>query len=186
MSGGRRARRRLEAAVVVGAVAVVLHAASVRIERLQADAERAAMERVVAELRTAVAMADALDAARVARGAAPRLHEGANPVDLLTRPPRNYAGAFRDADPSEVPGGRWFFDESRQTLVYRVLHADQFEGGADGVTRARFKIATSSSDGDAEGAARSGVGPRRALTLRAVEPWRWRDGRSANQERNEG
>lgn len=141
------------------------------------------MEHVVARMRTALALSRA---AHAVGAEAPHVRAGGNPVELLTRPPWNYVGRFRDVHASEVPEGRWFFDESRGVLVYRVKHADAFRGGAVGVARARFRVA-GAHDGDGKGdAKRSGVGSRRVLTLRVVEPYRWLGPHDEEDERKEG
>lgn len=162
--------RRLGTTIAAAVAACIVAVALARVEALQAEAEAASVEHLVAQLRTALAIAEA---AAAAREEPDTFVAGGNPVALLDRVPWNYVGSFREIHPSDVPEGHWFFDELQQTLVYRVRHADAFHGGADGVPRARFKIVGSSASNAPDAAPHSEGGLRGGLMLRAVEPYRW-------------
>ena len=159
----------LEMVVVVVLIGVLLTIAIDRLIRLQALAERVAMNQVLGGLRSALTLELAQ---HIVQGRTADLSTlaRANPTRWLVRPPGNYAGAFADPDPTRIAGGRWYFNTKDRWLVYRVAHAADFRTALPGPPRIRFKVWLVYSDNPGDGV-RNGevVGVR----LGPVEPYRW-------------
>ena len=107
----------VELLVVICIVALLFAIALDRLLRYQELGERAAMEQNIAAMNVALTMKFA--ALVVAgRGEAIQKEAGANPVDLLARPPGNYLGALYLPQPGSVPARSWYFDRASGDLVY--------------------------------------------------------------------
>jgi hypothetical protein len=63
----------------------------------------------------------------------------ANPIDWLMEPPPGYRGEFRAPQPA-VPRGSWYFDATRNELVYVPILDAHLEPLADGSKRLRFRV----------------------------------------------
>ncbi len=161
----------LENFLVLILVAVLAAIAFNHFITLRVEAERVAMEQVLAELRVAIlqhalhlkASGESIDAANT------------NPVTWLPQPPPNYLGELAGPDPANIPAGQWYFDTRDQLLVYRVDHEAYFDSPLAGPARARFKLVTDTADTLRNG--RLEAAPRDALdmNIKAVEPYTWRD-----------
>ena len=121
--GGQRGINRLEFAVcvaVIGLAATVLLGAALYYEEL---GEKTEVDLTILNIRAGLRyqVAD-----RMINGGMNELAalEGSNPVRWLERPPRNYVGQRRSADPEGIDGGQWCFDPDRRELHYRPrLHS---------------------------------------------------------------
>lgn len=91
-------------------------------QRVQALAERAAVQTTLGALRTALVMHHLQDKVQSTPSAPlPALH---NPFDALERLPVNYAGLVRSRDVSATAPGQWVFDTACRCVGYKPLHAD--------------------------------------------------------------
>src|SRR3989442_5369371 len=107
----------MELVVVVSIVALLIAVALDRLLRFQELGERTAMEQNIAAINVALTMKFAALVA-AGRGQAIENEVGANPVDLLARPPANYLGALYAPNPASLPPCSWYFDRQSGDLVY--------------------------------------------------------------------
>jgi hypothetical protein len=136
------AAHKLQYALLVVALALLLGMATTRIASLRVAAEQLAFEHAVAALRANVTAAatrlilhrDPQALARLARG---------NPVALLPGPPVNYAG--ERAGETGVAPGHWYFDTAGRQLVYLPRFPEGFAGGRG---RVALRINFRDRDGD--------------------------------------
>jgi hypothetical protein len=154
--------------VVICIVAVLVTVLIDRLVRIAELAEKTAMEQNLAAINVALTMKfAALVTAR--RGGEIRREVGANPIDLLARPPENYLGELAAADPSRLPTRSWYFDRATGELVYlpaRTRYLDAPSG-------LRFRVTLT------EPAARPGQAPLDELAqpfIRPVGAYRWEFG----------
>ena len=63
-----------------------------------------------------------------------------NPVNWLQERPGNYSGEFFSDAYARVAPGNWYFDLTRQELVYVIDLADNFKPGSDGRKWVRFRV----------------------------------------------
>jgi len=98
-------------------VAMLFGVALDRLWRYQELAERTALEQNLAAINVALTMKFA---ALVAAGRAEAIagEIGANPVDLLTRPPANYLGELFAPTAGSLPPRSWHYDRQSGDLVY--------------------------------------------------------------------
>jgi prepilin-type N-terminal cleavage/methylation domain-containing protein len=164
----RRGFTLIELAVVVCVVALLFGVALGRLMRFQELGERTAMEQNIAAINVALTMKFA---ALVAAGRGPAIEAevGANPVDLLARPPENYLGALFMPAAGELPPRSWYFDRATGELVYvpgRTRYLTEPPGAHNGL---RFHIALS----DPSPRAADGVRELRQAFIQPREPYRW-------------
>ncbi|WP_395407831.1 hypothetical protein ACHMW6_14710 [Pseudoduganella sp. UC29_106] len=121
----QRGAGRLEFAVVVAVLGVLMTVFLQRVQFYQAEAEQAAMQTVVAQLRTALAVKVG---ARYLRGENQKLSLLAeeNPMTWLERLPPNYAGEYDGAKPGNLLSGHWYFDSHSKTLTYLLNKRNYF------------------------------------------------------------
>jgi hypothetical protein len=83
------------------------------------EAERVSVLRVEGQLRSTLMMEAAR---RIVRGESASLSElhGTNPVKFLLDPPKNYVGERLRREIEQVPSRRWYYEQDRQRLVYRL------------------------------------------------------------------
>lgn len=109
----------VELAVVVVCIGILSGILLDRALPLIGLAERTAFEQVRGQLSSALL----LEAAeRIARGESATLaaYEGANPMELLLKPPSNYLGTVADPAHQTMPRRSWYFDPSTGALFYRA------------------------------------------------------------------
>lgn len=150
------------ALVVIGVLATVLLS---RIWLYQAEAERAALQLTVANLRSALQI-------RVAQGKLPggtlnlTMLAEENPFAWLKSKPVNYAGEYFSPSDQDIGAGNWCFDRSDKSVVYLLNIPESF---LDAQTkRLKFKVKLLrllNTSGDAENAA----SPVSGLTFEQVK-----------------
>ena len=113
----RRGFTLIELMVVVCVVALLFGIALDRLLRYQELGERTVMEQNIAAMNVALTMKFAALVA-AGRGEAIRQEAGANPVDLLARPPENYLGVLSSPSPEGLPPRSWYYDRISGDLVY--------------------------------------------------------------------
>ena len=164
-----------ELLVVTCIVAVLAVALLNRVSFYQEQAEKAAMEQVVAALQSALTlqMASLMTGGRESE--ADKLTTE-NPMNWLAKKPANYAGEFFDPAPQAVAPGNWIFDLKSRNLIYVIDRGNFFTPGKDGVKWIRLHVNL------VQDYIPSGGGKRRrpALSGAVIEPvesYRWFDRR---------
>lgn len=136
----RRGFTLVELIVVICVVALLFGVALDRLMRYQELGERTAMEQNIAAMNVALTMKFA--ALVVAgRPAAIEKEAGANPIDLLARPPENYLGALYAPPPGELPRRSWYFDTQAGDLVYVPSRARYLTEPPNALNGLRFRVA---------------------------------------------
>ena len=109
----------LELVVVIALIGTLISVAATRLLPYIDEAERVAVLRVEGQLRSSINMEAAK---RIVRGQSASLTDldGSNPVKFLLEPPKNYVGERLQQDNEQVPARRWYFEQDRQRLVYRL------------------------------------------------------------------
>jgi prepilin-type N-terminal cleavage/methylation domain-containing protein len=109
----------LELVVVIAMIGTLVAVAVTRLLPYIDEAERVAVLRVEGQLRSSINMEAAK---RIVRGQSATLSdlEGSNPVKYLLEPPKNYVGEYLQSDIEQAPTRRWYFEQDRQRLVYRL------------------------------------------------------------------
>ena len=151
-------------------VCIVALCAALLLDRLrfyQEAAEKAVMEYTVATVKSALQLQVA---ALLVRGEEKKIGAlaRANPVDWLMEPPTGYRGEFRAPQPA-VPRGSWYFDATRNELVYVPNIDAHLERLADGSKRLRFRVRLSfdPAEPDSEGRRFAAMG------VEPVTPYIW-------------
>jgi prepilin-type N-terminal cleavage/methylation domain-containing protein len=164
----RRGFTLVELLVTICIVGILFGIALDRLMRFQELGERTAMEQNLASINVALSMKFAALVA-AGRGQAIEKEIGANPVDLLARPPENYLGALYAPVPESVPTRSWYFDRQSGDLVYvpgRTRYLTEPAGASNGL---RFHIALSEASPRKE----EGITELRQAFIRARQPYRW-------------
>jgi general secretion pathway protein G len=171
---GLRGRRRpstgltlIELIVVICIIGVSAALLLYRLRFYQEAAEKAAMEYTVAVVKSALALQVA---AMLIHGEERNIESlaGANPVSWLREPPRGYRGEFRAPQPA-VPRGSWYFDMTRNELVYVPELDDHLERQPDGSKRLRFRVRLDFEPTEPN----SGLKRITALRMEPVRPYAW-------------
>lgn len=162
----------LEMAIASGMIAGLVAIAIYYLAGLRVDAERTALESTVGSLRSAlgIKVAEFISKGDVA---GIRTLEGSNPMERLAERPKTYVGVLAGADRDRVAGGRWYFDANERVLVYRVINAANFAGGAGPPARARFQVKLLFKDANSDGAYDQAVDELEGVRLAVLEPYRW-------------
>jgi len=140
----------------------------------QEAAEKAAMERTVNALRSAI---DIKVATLIARGRASEIADlaRANPVDLLSDKPTDYAGEYYHLATIELAPGHWYYDLEDRQLVYVVEHGAHFTPDKQGRKWVRYRTALV-HDGSMPRTAESESGQAAGALLKEVESYVWKPG----------
>lgn len=126
-----------EFCVVASLLAVLLTVLAQRLVFYQEQAERIAVETTVSNMRTGLySMVAHLYMSN--RGDEIAALAGRNPVIWLDRKPPNYQGEYDAPGPAEVIPGSWYFDRTRQHLVYIFAKGKSFSSAAS--ERLYFKV----------------------------------------------
>lgn len=159
----------IELTVVICIVAVLAAVLLERFLRLQELAEKTAMEQNLAAINVALTMKFAA-LVTAHRGREISREVGANPVDLLARPPENYLGELAKPDVVSLPGRSWYFDRASGELVYIPGRTRFLTEPLDAPSGLRFRVMLS------EPAQRPGEAPLNELAqpfIRPVVAYRW-------------
>jgi prepilin-type N-terminal cleavage/methylation domain-containing protein len=158
----------IELLVVICVVALLFVIALDRLLRYQELAERTAMEQNLAAINIALTSKFAALIA-AGRGEVIAAEAGANPVNLLARPPENYLGELYSPPPDSLAPRSWYYDRQSGDLIYvpgrtRYLSAPEPRNGL------RFRVMLT------EPAPAPGGAPVRELRqpyIAARLPYRW-------------
>ena len=158
----------IELLVVVSAIAMLFGVALERLLKYQELAERTAMELNLSAINVALILKFA---ALVSSGRAEQIEKevGANPVQVLVRPPENYLGELYAPDPASLPKSSWHYDLRSREFVYvpnraRFLSIPQPAAGGN----LRFRIVLTETS-DEPGAPRE----IRQPFIAPVAPYQW-------------
>jgi general secretion pathway protein G len=127
----------LELMVVVSIVGVLSAALMNRIWFYQEQAEKAAMEQTVGNIRSALALKFADLIVQGKMNEAPDMLNQ-NPMIYLAQRPGNYAGEYFAPAREDVVSGHWYFDLQNRNLIYSINNKAHFKS-EDG-DRIRFQI----------------------------------------------
>jgi len=160
----RRKQHHLLDIIIVALCAVLL------LERLrfyQEAAEKAVMEYNVGAVKSALQLRVA---ALLVHGEERKIESLArvNPMDWLMEPPPGYRGEFRAPQPA-VPRGSWYFDATRNELVYVPNLDAHLERLADGSKRLRFRVRLDFEPAESDSGRRQITGMR----IEPVTPYTW-------------
>ena len=128
----------LELVVVIIIISILGLFALDRFWSLRVAAERAAVQQVVGNIRSALGLEVARYALENRLAELPRL-DGSNPMPLLAQTPRSYLGEL-SPDPATLAEGSWYFDPTTKTLNYRVTYRENFSSPADESAWIRWRI----------------------------------------------
>ena len=129
----------VELMVVICIVALLMGIALDRLQRYQELGERTAMEQNIAMMNVALTMKFAALVA-AGRGQTIKTEAGANPVDLLARPPENYLGALHSPPVETLPPRSWYFDRDSGDLVYLPGRTRYLTEPLDAINGLRFRV----------------------------------------------
>lgn len=158
----------VELVVVVCVVALLLGVALDRLMRYQELGERAAMEQNLAAINVALTMKFAALVIG-GRGGAIEKEVGANPVDLLARPPENYLGALYAPEPESLPRRSWYYDRESGDLVYVPSRARYLSAPPDALEGLRFRVALTEASPRKD----EGLRELRQAVIRPRRPYTW-------------
>lgn len=128
-----------ELAVVASIIAMLVSVLMHRISSYQEEAELAAVERLVATLRSALTMRTGALLVANRQRELPTLLEQ-NPIAWLAQKPRNYLGEYYSPDVTEFPRGNWYYDSSAKTLVYLSNSGETLSGGWPNLLKFKLKL----------------------------------------------
>lgn len=125
---------------LVVAIIIISTLGAVLLDRMlyyQEAAEKAAMERFVGILRSALQLQIA---ERLLNGQGAEIVSlaGDNPINWLVEPPANYLGERFDPAPNEIAKGSWYFDLKERHLVYVMTRGAHFTPNPRGRKDVRY------------------------------------------------
>lgn len=128
----------LELSVAIVVISILAATMLQRLFYVQEYAEKAAMESMISNLRTAlrVQVGELLIADRAAEISS---LAGANPVDWLENHPGNYQGALSGAS-GAAARGQWYFDVASRELVYSPNSRRYFASASNSDHTVRLKV----------------------------------------------
>ena len=128
-----------ELVVVVLLVGVFMTFAIDRMLRLQIEAERVSVQRVIASLKSAVNLQAAEMVVNKGINSIKTL-ESTNPMNYLQELPYNYSGLKSDQEVANYPLASWYYDSQQEILVYKVKNTNYFTSSLQGTSRIRLKV----------------------------------------------
>lgn len=137
VSAKQRGASLLEFAVAVAVIGILMGLLLQRIWYYQGEAEKAAVEMTVANVRTALEVKVA-EAKLPGRSIDFTFLAEENPFNFLKSKPANYAGELFNPSDKEIGEGRWCFDRADKTLVYLLNNRNSFVDAQS--KRLKFKV----------------------------------------------
>ncbi len=186
-----------ELVVFIILVAIIYATAANRFADFPGQAERANFMAITTQLQTAVNL-EMMIGLGTGRIRSAEKMDGVNPMDLMLQPPSNYIGVFDLIDRERIQRRVWYFDRSRQELVYLVNDTTGVYLVSDGIDvpidEIRFRIMVEYGEEDirsglpVEIAENDGsvVAPEnrrtrlRGVLLRPVFPYKWGGANAGN------
>lgn len=137
VSAKQRGASLLEFAVTVAVIGILMGLLLQRIWYYQGEAEKAAVEITVANVRTALEIKVA-EAKLPGRSSDLTFLTEENPFNLLKNKPVNYSGElFRPSD-KDIGDGNWCFDRADKSLIYLLNNRNSFVDAQS--KRLKFKV----------------------------------------------
>lgn len=170
---GYLSRRQLELAVTVVLILIFIASAARTIDQMRAAAEEAAVVRVIASLRGALALQTMRRAIDGDLGALARM-DRANPMDYLEQPPVEFAVLDEVVPAEDLEPYRWYFSRPEGLLVYRIGSAPAAGDSLKPPACLRLQVRFSYHDADHDGQFRAGVDSPQGLDLVPLENYPWR------------
>lgn len=162
----------IEMVIVIILIGILYVIGADKLLEMRADAERVALENAVGTLQSALNIEAA---AYIARDDIQGLYalEGGNPMNRLSKKPKNYLGELPGPDPATIEGGKWYFDTRDGTLVYRVRYGDHFTTALPGPPRARFAVRLDYDDVNGNRVFDKDMEQIQGVRLDALESYAW-------------
>ena len=130
---------RLELAVAAILAALLAGLLLDRLIAYRGESERVAAKQLIGSLRTALAVRSAEVIVRDGeRGLLALAQE--NPIRWLQKTPENYLGEYYSTRNAPLADGHWYFDRTRQTLVYLPAARKSFSSGIQKVLIFKVKL----------------------------------------------
>ena len=158
----------LELVTVIIVIAILATVALDRFWSLRVAAERAAVQQVVGNIRSALGMEVARYALENRVGELPQL-DGSNPMLLLAQTPVGYLGAA-SPDSTDIEDGSWYFDPDKKTLSYHATYTESFDSSPERPARLRWRITLLYRDQNGNQQLDPGVDAIEGLDLVRQEP----------------
>lgn len=139
MSTKQRGAGLLEFAVAVIVIGILSGLLLERLWYYQGEAERAALQMTVANIRTALEI-------KVAEAKLPGSSENLtllteeNPLNLLKDKPANYAGELYSPSAEDIGEGNWCFDRTDKSLIYLLNYGNSFEDSQTKLLKFKVKL----------------------------------------------
>lgn len=137
MTAKQRGASLFEFAVAVVVVGILIGLLLQRLWYYQGEAERAAVQMTVANVRTALEI-KAAQAKLPGRSIDLTFLTEQNPFDLLKAKPANYAGELFSPDNDDIGAGNWCFDRTDKSLIYLLNFGNSFRDAQ--TKRLKFKV----------------------------------------------
>jgi hypothetical protein len=162
-----RGASRLELAVVVVLIAILLGSFLHMVRYYQEQAEKMSVELTIVNIKTGL-LQEIAGRLTQHEGRDARSLVGANPVQWLSGPPPGYLGEFKDVDQSLVQPGSWYFDIGSGELVYKLNLSNNFKLERAATMRPEIRWRVGS-----RAAFPGGEVPVEALALLETVEYRW-------------
>jgi len=172
LAGLNRNLSRLELALMITVIALLIAIAINRTSVLFVEAERLSVDMTLDGLRNGLTY---YTAERMMLGQMRQLAklDGANPVGLVISAPKGYRGVLRPGQGQQLKPGDWYFDPGRGVLVYRVVNRDHLWTENGDTSRLEFRLELDYRDGNGNGRFDQGIDSINGLMLVTVTPYRW-------------
>ena len=161
----------LELIIVIAIIATLMALFMNRMMFYREQAEKTAMEQVAGAIQSALTMQYGQILTRGKPSDVAALAQD-NPMKLLQKIPRNYAGEFYDPTPLAASPGNWMFDLKSRDLIYVVGDANYFKPGKDGRKWIRFHVAVNYTTSRLP-SLQSEPADLTGLLFEPVEPYSW-------------
>ncbi len=161
----------LELVVVIIVISILGLFAIDRIWSLRIAAEKAAVTRIIGNIRSALGLEVSRLALQQSINQVAKL-ENSNPMKLLAQVPPDYIG--EQEDPKKIPdAGNWYYDVQQQALIYTVVYSDYFNSPLQGPARIRYRIKLDYDDKNHNGHFDTGIDSIGGLDLVPLEKYYW-------------
>ena len=158
----------LEMVIVVILISILGLFALDRFWSLRVAAERAGIQQVVGNIRSALGMEVARYALENRLADLPRL-DGGNPMLLLAQTPAGYIGKTKRRS-TKITEGNWYFDPDTKTLNYRIIYAENRDGAPGQPAELRWRIRLVYRDRNASQQFEPGIDAIEGLDLIRLTP----------------
>ncbi|MYM26131.1 hypothetical protein GTP46_26215 [Duganella sp. FT135W] len=137
VSAKQRGASLLEFAVTVSVIGILMALLLQRIWYYQDEAEKAAVEMTVANVRAALEI-KVVEAKLPGRSIDLTIFTEENPLNLLKSKPANYAGELFNPNDKDIGAGNWCFNRTDKSLIYLLNKRISFVDAQS--KRLKFKV----------------------------------------------